>query len=138
MKRPKFKYVAQVENMDCMIACIAMVTGHSLKQIGYYFKNDFKKKGTSSDFAIRYIENSGISVIEKRSRGFLDLSSSNKLLLKPFADIHIITGADYIDIKNNHAVVMSKKGIMFDPSDKTYKDWKLFYEIHHAIGCYYL
>lgn len=138
MKKHKFIFVPQKYESDCVIACIAMITGQHINKILYYFQNDFDKKGISTDFAITYINNFGISMAEKRTNGFVDLEKSNKILLRPFADIHLVSGKQYIDGKINHSVIMSKNGELFDPACKKRKDWKVFYEIIRIIGCYYL
>lgn len=138
MKKPKFRYVPQQGNSDCVIASIAMVTGQDYDDVEWHFK-DTDKKGVSVEDCIGYLMDKGITIISKSSEGFIDINRNNKLLLFPFADIHIVRAKVYANDRMNHAFVMLKNGKCYNPTqpNKFCNPLTHYYWIKQVIGCYY-
>jgi hypothetical protein len=130
----KVRWVGQKHDKGCVIACIAMVLGWEYEDVVSEFKNDFDKKGTSTDFAKEFICDHGFSVIEKRGTGYIDLRAHNKRMLQPFAPVHIVSVRQFIDLpKHTHAYVTDAKGRVFEPISKDRKE-VLFYSVEHVMG----
>jgi len=131
----KVKYVAQEQEHGCVVACIAMVLGWDYGDVADYFQNDFDKSGVKLDFAKTFICEHGFSVIEKRPEGFMDIKQSNKRMLEPFAQIHIVGGSQFIDAKHNHAFVMDKNGKTWNPGNQKHPDpMNDYYSINRVCG----
>lgn len=56
----KLKLIKQKEAWDCPIACVAMVAGHSYKQVRTNLQKNYTNRGISCDTMMRYLKRHGI------------------------------------------------------------------------------
>ena len=137
MKKPKFKFVKQEDEMGCAIACIAMILGKTYEEVARSFLNDFSKQGIRIDSAISYLSENGVDVIRKGHQGYANREDSNKRMIQPFADIHYISFQQFVDSDTNHAIVMLKNGKLICPTKKHKTDEVSCYQIDDVLGCFY-
>lgn len=137
MQKPKFTFVKQEQEAGCAIACIAMILGKSYWDIEKSFLNDFSKQGIVIQNVIDYLSANGVTVIRKGHYGYNDREDNNKRMIKPFADIHYISFQQFVDVDNNHALVMTKNGKLICPTKKYEADKINCYQIDDILGCFY-
>lgn len=132
----KIKWVGQKHQYGCSIACISMILGTDYDIIEKHFKENLDKKGIATSDAIAYLAEQGLNIIVKESVGMANVKLQNKLLLLPFAEVHLLSVKQFMNNKIHHSIVMDNKGNIFDPDDVTRKDLKLFYSIETVVGCF--
>jgi hypothetical protein len=111
-----------------------MVLGRSEDEIDKHFETDFDQKGIPPAVTKEYLIDQGLSVIEKSYCSSIDRQKSNKRMLQPFADAHIVSVQEAVDAKSSHAVVMTKTGKILDPAHEPMKD---FYFVLNVLGIFY-
>lgn len=140
MKKPKkIKYIKQLDEKGCVPACIAMITNQSYKEVTKKFFMDFNKEGLTHEKALEYLLNYNLSPVAIMLDR-ITLESKNehcKSLIKPFADIHIITSQPWADDDINHCSIMLQDGTILDPGSKKIKVLSDYYEILRIIGFWY-
>lgn len=133
----KIKLVRQEDDYGCAIACIAMVTGRTYKEIDFDFQNDFSKKALYLEKTLEYLGNEGFSIIHREIKRWNNINFARREMLKPFAPVHLLRTVDKFDSKSGHLVVMTKKGKILCPSgarDKIIR--RDSYAITDVIGLY--
>jgi hypothetical protein len=55
-------------------------------------------------------------------------------MLRPFADVHIVRVLQHVDSPIGHALVMDRKGRLYDPEDPGPVDAEKFYTVTHVVG----
>jgi hypothetical protein len=113
-----------------------MVLGCGYDEVERQFQQDFDVCGVVSDHIVNFICDHNLSAVEKIARGYNDVRLSNKRMISPFADIHILSVLSRADCENNHAVVMDAKGNIFDPAKPERKDIGQYYCIVRIVGFY--
>lgn len=133
----KFKYIESKHKNGCAIACMAMILGIDYDIIEQHFINDFTKGGIKIDIVRLYLNDNGMSIIEKRDFGFINREFGVRKMLEPFADIHYISFSQFIDTKFNHAWVMLKNGTIYCPNiGRVIEPKSKIYEISSILGCF--
>lgn len=56
----KLKFVKQKDNWDCAIACVAMIAGHSYKEVRANLQKNYTNRGISCDTMMRYLKRHGV------------------------------------------------------------------------------
>lgn len=130
----KIQYVAQKDPAGCAVACMSMVTEIPYDKVKAHFNADFNKDGLSADHTREFVQDRGFSAIEVLSRGYNNLNSSNKRMARPFAEVHILSVCPKVDSKMNHAIVMDRRGRIYDPEDPKRKDLSHYYHIVRVTG----
>jgi hypothetical protein len=130
----KIKYVAQKDPCGCAVACISMVTGIPYDKVAARLEADLSKNGLASEITRNFVTDAGFSVIEAIAHGYNMISQSNKRMARPFADIHIVSVLPFADSEFNHAVVMDKRGRIYDPDSLKRKDLSHYYYIVRVQG----
>lgn len=130
----KITYVAQKHRSGCAVACMSMVTGIPYDKVAQHFHTDFDKDGLSPDHTREFICDQGYSAVEAISRGYQNLNASNKRMARLFADVHIVSVQPKVDSRLNHAIVMDKRGRIYDPEDPKRKDLSHYYYIVRVTG----
>lgn len=134
-KKHTYKYVKQLHEMGCSLAAMAMITGLDYDYIDKRFGINFDKKGVDNNIVRRFICEQGFDCVQKVNQGCSDIKINNKRMLNPFADIHYISAQQFIDSKENHAIVMTKSGKIWDPDDPNHTTiLDRFYEIQIVLG----
>src|SRR5687768_5081497 len=110
----KINYVRQKHSAGCAVACIAMVTGIPYDKVDKQFRTHFEHDGMKPEVARDYVCDKGFSSIEVISHGHTRLADSNKRMARPFADVHIAVVQPHADSDVNHAVVVDKRGRVYD------------------------
>ena len=136
MERP-VKYVKATLTNSCVPACLAMVTGKTLKrvvkEIYEHWENEGRYQGVDDNIVDQYLSKNGYA-IQRIPHEY----EPNKLLIKkwpvkPFAPIHIV------DVWSSnppgmHAVVMLKDGTIYDPSNRRIKDISTYQRVFAITG----
>ena len=136
MERP-IKYVKATLTNSCVPACLAMVTGKTLKrvvkEIYEHWENEGRYQGVDDNIVDQYLSKNGYA-IQRIPHEY----EPNKLLIKkwpvkPFAPIHIV------DVWSSnppgmHAVVMLKDGTIYDPSNRRIKDISTYQRVFAVTG----
>ena len=130
----KISYVPQKDDYGCAVACISMVTGIPYDTVAKSFHANFKREGMAPDKTRDYILEHGFSAIEVIPSTYKNVPTINARLSKPFADVHIVTVQSFADSDLNHAVVMDKRGRVFDPDNPKRKDLSHYYCIVRVQG----
>ncbi len=130
----KFKYVRQKDSHGCAIACISMVTGIPYEKVVKSFRTNFNQDGMFPEVTRAYVCDQGFSAIEILAHGYNDVASTNKRMSRPFAEVHIVTVQPFADSTINHAIVMDRRGRVFDPDDPKSKDLTQYYSIIRVQG----
>jgi hypothetical protein len=136
MERP-VKYVKATLTNSCVPACLAMVTGKTLKriikEIYEHWENEGRYQGVDDNIVDQYLSKNGYAV-QRIPHEY----EPNKLLIKKwpvksFAPIHIV------DVWSSnppgmHAVVMLKDGTIYDPSNRRIKDISMYQRVFAVTG----
>jgi hypothetical protein len=130
----KIQYVPQKDPAGCAVACMSMVTRIPYDKVKQHFLANFDKDGLHPDHTREFVCNEGFSAIETLSRGYNNLASNNKHMARPFADVHIVTVQQKVDSRLNHAIVMDRKGRIYDPENPKLKDLSHYYYIVRVTG----
>jgi hypothetical protein len=132
----KIRYVRQKHEFGCAVASAAMILGAAYDEVGQAFQNDFDKGGIENEPIRDYICEHGFSVIEKTAHSFMHIEPSNKRMIIPFAEIHLVRVQPYADSKTNHCLVMDRRGVIYDPARPDNKQWD-YYFVFHVMGFFY-
>lgn len=123
MEKP-VKYVKATLTNSCVPACLAMVTGKTLKRvikdIHEHWEAEGRFEGVEDTIIDQYLAKNGYAV-QRVSHEY----EPNKLLIDewpidPFAPIHIVDVWSS-DPPGMHAIVMDADGTIYDPSNKRMK-----------------
>lgn len=136
MERP-IKYVKATITNSCVPACLAMVTGKTLKrvvkEIYEHWENEGRYQGVDDDILDQYLSKNGYAV-QRIPHEY----EPNKLLIKkwpvkPFAPVHIVDVWS-TNPTGMHAVVMLKDGTIYDPSNRRIKDISMYQRVFAVTG----
>lgn len=133
----KVKFVQQLHENGCSLACMAMITGLNYDFIDKQFSVNFDKNGLIYDKVRQYVCEQGFDCIEKINRIYTKVGSQNLRMLVPFADVHFISAQQFADSKYNHSFVMLKNGKILDPADHNHNHKTVldrFYSIDVVLG----
>lgn len=136
MEKP-IKYVKATVTNSCVPACLAMITGKTLKrvikEIHEHWESDGRYTGIENELMDQYLAQNGFAVQRIQHE-----YEPNKLLIEgwpvdPFAPIHIV------DVWSSnppgmHAVVMDKEGIIHDPSNRRIKSIHDYQRVFAVTG----
>ena len=131
------KYVKATLTNSCVPACLAMVTGKTLKrvvkEIYEHWENEGRYQGVDDDILDQYLSKNGYAV-QRIPHEY----EPNKLLIKkwpvkPFAPVHIVDVWS-TNPPGMHAVVMLKDGTVYDPSNRRIKDISMYQRVFAVTG----
>lgn len=110
------RFVRQEDPRGCLVACVAMVTGHSYQSAREWFANIGKTfagpdGGLLDIDVMAYLGTYGYAY-DRRYRWW-GANRPRENWTKPFAPAHIVAVAS----NGAHAVVMTREGFVFDPAD---------------------
>jgi hypothetical protein len=111
-----------------------MVTGTPYEKVDRHFGTDFNQDGLKSEITRSFVCDQGFSSIEAISHGYHSLADSNKRMSRPFADVHIVSVQPFADSDMNHAVVMDRRGRVYDPDKPDIKSLAAYYYIVRVQG----
>jgi hypothetical protein len=128
------KYVRTGEENGCVIACLAMITGKTFKQViaemRPYWDNEGMFEGTDDDAWMQYLAAHGYAYNYISD----DYTPQDRLLknwpVAPFAPIHIC----FVHASGPHAVIMSSTGEIFDPNDNKIKSLTEYHRVYRIVG----
>jgi hypothetical protein len=137
MDAPKIKYVRADLTNSCVPACLAMVTGKTLKRvikdIYEHWEAEGRYEGIDDPIVDQYLAINGYAV-QRISHEY----EPNKLLIHdwpvdPFAPLHIV------DVWSSnppgmHAIVMDSNGLVYDPSNKRIKSISEYQRVFGVTG----
>ncbi len=103
--------IPQLHSEGCVVASLAMVTGHTYEQIAAYFGNDFNQHGLTSIDAHEYLDHAGFCWVHRHSYMHGNIKRS-PWPAPPFAPVHLVC---VINGDRSHAVAMDSEGVIFDP-----------------------
>ncbi len=126
------QYVPQRGETDCVIACLAMVTGKSYDEVMEEFAPYWKltsDEGVGDNAFYQYLSQHGY--VTQTFKQAYEPSQSNRAEWppRPFAPVHVL-GVDYLG--DEHGIVMDSGGVIFDPYDKSkvgLYEYPIVYEI---------
>ena len=130
----KFNYVKQEQKKGCVIACAAMVTNQTYKEVARWFAADLDADGVSLSHARAYVCDRGFAVVLTQAFASGDVTASNRRMLRPFADIHILRVLPCVDSEIGHALVMDEAGRIFDPEAAGEQDAESYYFVDQVLG----
>ena len=137
MDAPKIRYVAATLTNSCVPACLAMVTGKTLKRvikdIYEYWEDSGKYEGIGDDIIDQYLSQNGFA-IQRLNHEY----EPNKLLIEgwpidPFSPVHIVE-VWATNPPGMHAVVMDRSGLVYDPSNKRNKSLMQYQRVFSITG----
>lgn len=111
-----------------------MVTGIPYDKVDRQFKTNFNDDGLKTDVTRSFVCDHGFSCVEAISHGYGSLAQSNKRMARPFADVHIVSVQPKADSEINHAVVMDRRGRVYDPDRPEIKSLTDYYYIVRVTG----
>lgn len=132
----KIRYVPQKDDYGCAVACMAMVTGIPYDKVAADFHADVKREGIHPDKTRDFLLEHGFSGIEVIPARFNNVPVTNKRVGKPFAEVHVLAVQPRADSDLNHAIVMDKRGRVYDPDNPKRKDLSHYYCIVRVLGLY--
>jgi hypothetical protein len=133
----EIKYVKATLTNSCVPACLAMVTGKTLKrvikEIYEHWENEGRYQGIDDYIVDQYLSKNGYA-IQRISHEY----EPNKLLIKkwpvkPFAPIHIVDVWS-TNPAGMHAIVMLKDGMVYDPSNRRIKNISMYQRVFAVTG----
>lgn len=130
----KINYVRQKDDYGCAVACISMVTGIPYDKVAKDFHGDFKREGMDAKHTLAFVCEHGFSAIELVARNYSNVPATNQRMARPFAEIHIVNVQPRADSELNHAIVMDKRGRVYDPDNPDRKDLSHYYCIVRVMG----
>lgn len=116
------------------MACIAMITGLAYDEVDKHFQTNFEHEGMYAEHSRGFICDQGFSAIEVLQHGYCGLQAANKRMNRPFADVHLVSVQPFADSKINHAVVMDKRGRVYDPDRPEKRSLTEYYSIVRVTG----
>jgi hypothetical protein len=132
----KIQYVRQQHECGCAVACMAMVTGLPYDKIEKQFVANFGREGVAPEVTRNFICDHGFSAVEVIAHGYHDIRQSNARMRRPFADVHVVSVLPQPDAEMNHAVVMDRRGRVYDPAMPKVRDLGEYYFICRVQGFY--
>jgi hypothetical protein len=130
----KIRYVRQEERAGCVVACAAMVTGESYREVAASFGSNLVDDGVNMDHARDYVCDRGFAAVEATAHGYMDVRASNRRMLRPFADVHIVRVLPKVDSTIGHALLMDRRGKLYDPETPGPVDATKYYSVTHVFG----
>lgn len=137
MDAPKIRYVSATLTNSCVPACLAMVTGKTLKRVikdmYEHWEDAGRYEGISDDIIDQYLSQNGFA-IQRLNHEY----EPNKLLIDgwpidPFAPVHMVE-VWATSPPGMHAVVMNMDGLVYDPSNKRNKALTQYQRIFSITG----
>lgn len=137
MDTPTVKYVKATLTNSCVPACLAMVTGKTLKRvisdIYEHWEAEGRFEGIEDEIVDQYLAHYGYAV-QRLNHEY----GPNKLLIEdwpldPFAPIHIVDVWS-TNPPGMHAVVMDRNGLIYDPSNKRIKKLSDYQRVFAITG----
>jgi len=112
------KCVKQETEHGCVIANLATILGLSYAEVDKCFSMDFDKElGISSKQAADFLAGFGFTAIWKAAEYYNSYRFVNEELLKPFAEIHLVSIQQYSDKPDYvHSLLMTKEGLLLEPA----------------------
>ncbi|MCA1615039.1 MAG: hypothetical protein LC795_15585 [Acidobacteria bacterium] len=129
-------YVKQEHLKGCVIACCAMITGQTYDQVAAHFRGNRDEDGVQLQHALRYITDHGFAAQQVTAHGYNDLRDSNRRMLRPFADAHLVNVLPCVNSDIGHALVMDGSGRLHDPEVPGEVDPMRFYFVNMVVGVY--
>jgi len=128
------RYVTAEEDNSCMIACLAMITDKTfrevLREMDRYWKIEGQYDGTDDDAWMAYLSARGYAIQDVDH----EYSPEDRLIepwpLRPFAPIHILS----VYSEGVHAVVMLNDGTILDPDNPYIKSRHEYHRVYRMIG----
>src|ERR1051326_703414 len=132
----KIQYVRQKDDFGCAVACISMVTGIPYDKVAQDFHADFKREGIHPEKTRDYVLEHGFSGIEVIPARYNNVPLTNARISKPFAEVHILSVQPRADSDLNHAIVMDKRGRVYDHDPPQHKNLSHYYCIVRVLGLF--
>ena len=111
-----------------------MVTGMPYEAVARHFQTNFEREGLKPEVTRMFVCDHGFSTIEAIAHGITIQADSNKRMARPFADVHIVSVQPFADSEINHAVVMDRRGRVYDPDRPDIKSLSAYYYIVRVQG----
>jgi hypothetical protein len=111
------KCVIQEAEFGCIPACVSTILQISYEQTIKCFSTDFDKQGIDIKFAADYLAGLGFSCISKFADYYNNYEFVSREILKPFADIHIVSIIETIESITGHGIIMLHNGKLLSPHD---------------------
>jgi hypothetical protein len=111
-----------------------MITDRTYQQVAADFSAQFETNGMNSLPMFDYLADFGFQIVTKQAYSYHQKDFYRDELIKPFADVHIISVKPHFDDKMQHSVVMDSSGTIFCPAEKT--DIKTVYAIDSIVGIF--
>lgn len=110
--------VIQEDDYGCLAACVATILQLSYKEVSGWFATDLSKECTNKIHNVNnHLASYGIDTFYLENSYYCNPTRHFELMLKPFADIHIITAQMYIETPEvGHAMILTKEGLILNPS----------------------
>lgn len=132
----EINYVQQEHAKGCVVAACAMITGQSYRAVNAHFSGDREEAGLPYKLALQYITDHGFAALEVLPHGYNQVGDSNRRILRPFADAHLVNVVPKINSDIGHALVMDREGRLYDPESPGEVDPSRFYFVNLVIGCF--
>lgn len=110
---PVIKYTAQRENMDCGVACLAMITGKTYDEVKAELKLDISD-GISEYVLDNYLADNGYAVARIHPFNAYQEKVRDKWPIEPFADMHLCiveTG-----VGPHYVLMLTSWDVVLDPA----------------------
>jgi hypothetical protein len=130
----KIRYVKQEHRAGCAVACAAMLTGQSYAEVAASFASNLVDDGVQLESARDYVCDRGFAAVAATPHGYMDVRANNRRMLRPFADVHIVRVLQHVDSSIGHALVMDRRGRLYDPDAPGPVDASKFYAVTHVFG----
>lgn len=139
MKHPKkIQWVKAEQESGCGVACIAMILGMDYWSVAEKFQLGFDRRdrGLTPKQAMQFICDHGLTAVTKTVENYDYKDQHRKEMLRPFADIHLVSFLPFFDSKSGHAVVMLKNAKILDPMEKPWPVER-YYFVRYVTGFWY-
>lgn len=131
---PDVKYVESDNNVSCVLACLAMVTGKTIVDVRegmkQFWYNEGSEQGTNDEAFEAYLSARGYAVQQVSH----DYIPEDKLITpwppQPWAPIHVCD----VWAMGPHAVVMLHDGTVLDPNDTGMKSLSQYHRVYAVQG----
>jgi hypothetical protein len=131
---PSIVYVAQREDTDCVIACLAMVTGQTYDEVMHDmipFWDLYRERGVSDRMFYEYLGEKNYCVSNITKFYSPQQIERTPWPVAPFAPVHVV---GTMDEGYYHSVVMDWRGIIHDPSDMSAVGLHEYEEVYEIVG----
>ena len=132
----KIKLVKQREGNDCGICVLSTILNKPYEKVKNDFYKDIIEDGISLDDAINYLGDHSCSLVYKTLTNYQNKDTAKDEMLRPFADIHVLSVRPYVDADMYHMVLMNKEGEILDPGGETDEFIRNLYQIVGVVGVY--